>query len=250
MVKFLYNFKPGDWRDMTGPSNKTKTSKAAIFSMTFALMGMVALIAGTLAAVFAFTQRENPDFDKILAPLIIVCGFWSILSGLIGILVADRSQKKPWTKNLSIAAIVLGFLLLLIPPQVLRFSARANQAEARQNLQAIYAAYQSYHNQYQTYPASPSILVDGKSYNCLGIAGWKNHGRMRSTFECAGSPVYWPGRDQGEKATPCNPPLATQATKDSFTIGACGNIDSDPTIDEWTIDDSGYLRNVVDDVWK
>ena len=47
---------------------------------------------------------------------------------------------------------------------------------------------------------------------------------------------------------PCHPGIVTSATKDSFTVAACGNTDNDETIDVWTIDDANHLRNVVDDV--
>jgi hypothetical protein len=34
----------------------------------------------------------------------------------------------------------------------------------------------------------------------------------------------------------------------AFVIGAAGNIDNDPTVDEWTINDQRALVNTADDV--
>jgi len=48
----------------------------------------------------------------------------------------------------------------------------------------------------------------------------------------------------------CPPGIISTATKDSFTVAACGNVDADTTTDVWTIDDAKHLRNVIDDVKK
>jgi type IV pilus assembly protein PilA len=226
---------------MTEPSNTTKFSKAAIAAIISAVVGIVAAyVAGTL--------EGNPDFKtvfKVGVWLLLLCIACSFVFGLIGLI-----GLKPKGRIFSITAIILSGLLFLSLPNVLRFTARSKQSEAKFNLLAIYAAYQSYHSQYHTYPTSPSILVGSTTYNCLNIAGWEPKGQLRYTYECEGSQAYYPGWDwvPSKSVSPCSPAIATHATKDSFTIAACGNLDNDATLDEWTIDDAKHLRNVLDDV--
>jgi type II secretory pathway pseudopilin PulG len=235
---------------MTEPSTNTKISIAASFAIISSMVGIVAL-------VIAYELAGNPDFEKVVeddAFVLIVCSLCGFVLGFVGLFASVPRLGKPRGKNFAIAAIILGLAGLGIGPSILRFDARAKQSEAKQNLQAIYAAYQSYHSKYGTYPTSPSIQVGSTTYNCLNIVGWEPKGQLRYAYECEGTRVYWPGWDMGRSAyyiyDKCSPPITTHATKDSFTIAACGNIDADATLDEWTIDDSKHLRNVVDDVWK
>jgi hypothetical protein len=156
----------------------------------------------------------------------------------------QRSRES----RLSLLAILVPFLLIIIVPNLLRFDARAKQTEAKQNLCEIYTAYQNYHSQYHTYPTSPSIKVGNNIYNCLNIAEWEPRRQLRYTYICNGKPAYWPGWDNNMAPMNCGYSSSARADKNSFTITACGNIDWDATQDEWTIDDAGHLRNVIDDV--
>ena len=146
--------------------------------------------------------------------------------------------------------VIILIIVAIGMPNVLRFEARSKQSEAKQNLIAIYTAYQSYYDDYGTYPTSQSIVIGDQTYNCFTVAKWEPTGSLRYNYECMGKVFFWrEGRDV-DKNHPLQscPTARSQATKDSFTIAACGNIDNDTTLDEWTIDDAKHLRNVVDDV--
>ena len=121
---------------------------------------------------------------------------------------------------------------------------RHRQYEARQNLGAIYTAYFSYHFDNNTYPSAPFIFVKGVKYNCLAVSDWEPKGTIRYNYNCMNTEAFSPAVND----SPCPPGIVTSATRDSFTIAACGNIDNDATVDVWTIDDAKHLRNVVDDV--
>jgi hypothetical protein len=136
--------------------------------------------------------------------------------------------------------------------------------EAKQNLGAIFTAYTSYHSNYGTYPSAPLIKVGQRCrsqdcpcsapdiqfgntiVNCIAITGWEPKGQIRYNYNCMNTEVFSPATND----SPCPPGIYTSATKDSFTIAACGNVDNDTTVDVWTIDDARHLRNVVDDVKK
>jgi hypothetical protein len=43
-------------------------------------------------------------------------------------------------------------------------------------------------------------------------------------------------------------PAGLDRNDNTFTVGAAGQIDNDPTIDEWTMTDQRQLTNLTDDV--
>lgn len=122
-----------------------------------------------------------------------------------------------------------------------------NTLEARVNLLTIYRAYRAYHNKYGTYPLYVEQKVGDEWFDCLSITGftpWPGVNRIRYNYGCMGAEVFSPGVND----TPCLYAAGTfESTVNSFTVSACGNIDSDPVVDEWTINDAGVLRHVVDD---
>ena len=164
------------------------------------------------------------------------------------------AEQKPKIKKQSntlsfivIVSIVMTVLAIAIP-NYLRFTARAKQSEAKLNLLAIYSAYQSYHNSFHSYPSSPYIQKGDSVYNCFTITTWmpkEEEYSRRSNYYCMNTEFFSPS----SMDNPCPKDIVITATKDSFTIAACGNVDNDTTVDVWTIDDAKHLRNVMDDVW-
>ena len=140
--------------------------------------------------------------------------------------------------------VVFGTLIYLSIPNFLRYSGRSKNSEAKQNLGAIFTAYTSYHSDYNTYPSASFITLQGKDFNCLEAADWEPKGTIRYNYNCMNIEAFSPPTND----SPCPPGIVTSATKDSFTVAACGNVDNDTTVDVWTIDDAKHLRNVVDDV--
>jgi type IV pilus assembly protein PilA len=165
--------------------------------------------------------------------------------GLVGFFESLVSRKVKKLKGLALSAVSIFIAILalgvFIIPNILSFSARAKQSEAKQELGAIYTAYWAYHLDNNTFPTAPMIQIGSTASNYLEVAGWIPHG-SRYTFDCMGTPAIGPA---GKHLEHC-PGVVTGATKDSFTIAACGNIDNDHPIDVWTIDDSKHLRNVID----
>ena len=150
--------------------------------------------------------------------------------------------------ELMIVVAIIGILAAIAIPNFLRFQARAKQSEAKQNFGAIFTAYETYTSDNNTFPSAAVITVGGHSYNCLDIADWQPKGQLRYTYDCAASAAYYPGWDGTPASSPCGWISTEVATQADFTVGACGNIDNDTTLDEWTIDTNKRITNVQDDV--
>ena len=114
--------------------------------------------------------------------------------------------------ELLIVVIIMGLLTALALPYYARNVASSRQADAKAQLAAIQQAQEIYKFQHGIYTTNTALL-----------SNWMNTaGRYAFTV------------------------LAADAT--SFAAQAKGNIDSDATLDQWTIDQNGTLTNVVNDV--
>jgi type IV pilus assembly protein PilA len=146
--------------------------------------------------------------------------------------------------ELMIVVAIIGILAAIAIPNFLRFQARAKQSEAKQNLGAIFTAYNTYIADNNTFPSAASITLGTTSFNCLAVADWEPKGQIRYNYNCVNTEAYSPAINNSS----CNPPVTTAATVTDWTVAACGNIDNDTTVDEWTIDPSKKLKNIQDDV--
>ena len=176
---------------------------------------------------------------------------FSFVAGVIGLIKNSRKKEENqghfnpgWGIFTGVFYII--FMAIAIPSW-LDFGARAKQTEAKQNLDAIYAAYQQYHSDHHTYPSAASIQKGDTVVDCFKVVGWQPKLQyIRYNYNCMNSEIYYPATQDSS----CPPGIVTSADQISFTIAACGNLDNDATVDVWTIDDAKHLRNVVDDVKK
>jgi len=166
-----------------------------------------------------------------------------------------RKEKGFTLIELMIVVAIIGILAAIAIPNFLKFQARAKQSEAKQNLGAIFTSYTSYFADNGNYPTAASITISGTTYNCLSVADWSPTGRLRYTYNCMGSDVYWTGWDTGTAiVTLCSVPfgqtggLTATSTVNAFTIAACGNVDNDSYVDEWTLNDLKVIKNNCNDV--
>ena len=138
--------------------------------------------------------------------------------------------------ELMIVVAIISILAAIAIPNFMNYQAKARQSEAKVGLGGIFTAATAYYASNATYTIASFSELD---------------------YAPAGSPVYtfnYGGNaiNSGSSAIACpgttwvgTTPVLTSA---SFTAGARGNIDSDPTCDEWTIDDVRNLTNTVNDV--
>jgi type IV pilus assembly protein PilA len=153
--------------------------------------------------------------------------------------------KKGFTLiELMIVVAIIGILAAIAIPNFLRFQAKSKQSEAKTNLGGIFTAEISYFGEHNF-------------FGNFGEIAWAPTGTPRYTFVSGaftqvGTGTLTPtpgGTDNAGNTTPYALTHATPARSDNaFLIGAAGNIDNDPVIDEWTITDQRVLLNVWDDV--
>lgn len=114
--------------------------------------------------------------------------------------------------ELLIALAIAGVLAAIAVPQYTKYVARSRQADAKSQLAVIRQGEEIFKFQNGTYTTDTA-----------SIPGWRaTVGRY--TFSI------------------------TAATATTFSARAQGNIDSDATLDVWTIDQDGTLTNVTNDV--
>src|SRR6266849_3942990 len=125
--------------------------------------------------------------------------------------------------ELMIVVAIIGILATIAIPNFLTYQAKAKQSEAKIGLGGIFTTAISYFGENNTFVATPTQL------------GYKPAGTPRYEFS-------W-------NATTINTTvLASLASATGFTAGARGNIDSDSTCDEWTMNDLRLLVNQINDV--
>lgn len=175
----------------------------------------------------------------ILSIIPICLGLFGLVLGIVALVQINKRPNELKGKGLAIAAIcipavwfVVGILAAIAIPNFIRYTQRAKQGEVRVNLKALYVADQSYRAEHPNEPAS--------SLNELGFApGPRRHY------------AYFYGQQelQPDMGGPYELGAAERARLPEDTVAAAAsNLDSDPTLDLWTVDSQGELHHVVDDL--
>lgn len=125
--------------------------------------------------------------------------------------------------ELLIVLVIIGILAGLAIPQYTSYTTKAKQTEAKELLHQIYLTERSYYNNNDHYwiPAAGLIANRNNPYafDSLGVEIMKS---ARYTYEITGD-------------------------EDHFTATATANLDEDPAIDQWQIDQTGELKVLSDD---
>lgn len=125
-----------------------------------------------------------------------------------------KKKEKGFTLiELMIVVAIIGILAAIAIPNFMRYQAKAKQSEAKGNLGSIYTSLVTYYSENDAYTGTITAL------------DWTSAGTTRYTYSLA----------------------AAQLTT-GFTATATSDIDSDATIDTWTIDQAKDLSNTINDV--
>ena len=133
-----------------------------------------------------------------------------------------------------IVVAIIGILAAIAIPNFLRFQAKSKQSEAKGNLSGIFTGETSYQ-------------AENSRFGSLAEIAWAPIGTSIRY-------QYFSGTDSAGFAGGYTAPTGvahTALTTDNpqaFTAGAVGNIDTDATLDIWTINDVKTLVNLSDDV--
>jgi type IV pilus assembly protein PilA len=157
-----------------------------------------------------------------------------------------QSSKGFTLIELMIVVAIIGILAAIAIPNFMTYQAKARQSEAKVGLGGIFTTAVSYFAENGTY--NPPNGGAGLGYQPAGNPRYAFYYGTPATMLNVGQQVALQFQ-----TPPCftilqNPTAAVAATAAGFTAGARGNVDSDDTCDEWTINDIRDLKNQINDV--
>jgi len=120
-----------------------------------------------------------------------------------------------------IVVVIIGILAALAIPRFMMSAAKSKQSEAKQLLKQIYSMQRAYFMLNENY-CLDGISASSTAQNAFSIIHVDIMPSARYTYQMA-------------------------STANTFTCTATANIDDDPVIDTWTIDNTGTLTNTIDD---
>ena len=134
-----------------------------------------------------------------------------------------RSESGFTLIEVLIVLVIIGILAGLAIPRYVGATSKAKQVEAKQLLRQIYTMEQSYRLEHDAYwiPAG-GAKASRTSPKAFGPIGVEIMVQARYEYEIRGN-------------------------ADHFVATASANLDDDPAIDTWTIDETGELKGVTDD---
>lgn len=134
--------------------------------------------------------------------------------------------------ELMIVVAIIGILAMIAVPNFLHYVMKTKRSEAKYNLEAIYRAELSWFGEYDTFS------------NSFAMIRWRPEGSTFYYSYTLGNEVY--GKNPPEAALPGA--YVPGADSRSFTAFAWGNIDNDPTLDVWSVNEQKVMANEADDL--
>ncbi len=134
----------------------------------------------------------------------------------------NRKKSAGFTLiELMIVVVIIGILAALAIPRFMRVASKAKQSEAKQLLKQVYSMQHAYFAQNDSY------CLNGVTANSLAPFAY--------------------ARIHVDVMLPARYSYAMVSTRTTFVCTATGNLDTDATVDTWTMDDDGVLLNTIDD---
>lgn len=127
--------------------------------------------------------------------------------------------------ELMIVVIIVGILAALALPRFTSSTYQAKQSEAKLILHQVFTLEYTYHEEYSTYWAGTASAAAPNGLSTIGV-------------EITPPALYTYTVAAG----------VTGDIASSFICTAAANLDSDGTLDTWTIDQDGVLTNTSDDI--
>jgi len=152
---------------------------------------------------------------------------------------------------------IIGILAAIAIPNFMNYQAQSRQAEAKAELGGIMTSELAYYSDLSVYAQDFTQI----GFQIVGVSQYYDFTVTAPVSGGSGS-YSWPsGAWIGLHGTPGDGPYGSGdgniglnalpgATSTAFTAIAVGNIDNDPTLDVWSINQVGDLENPVNDVYQ
>ena len=137
--------------------------------------------------------------------------------------------------ELMVVVAIIGLMAAMAIPDYLSFTTKTRQSEAKTNLAGIFTAEMTY------------FTESGKFSGIFTLIPWSPTGIPKYTYDIGSAGL--PGGLLG-LIPPSGSPDSSDvpgASISGFTALAYGNMDNDPTIDTWEINNDKQLKNTKDD---
>lgn len=128
---------------------------------------------------------------------------------------------------------IIGILAAIAIPNFLKFQSKAKQSEAKSNLSAIFVCEIAYFGENECY---------GRTFEGIG---WHPEGTYRYAY-FLGDDVVQPFAGPSYQLPEG---IDAYVDENGFKAIAVGNIDADPDLDVWVIDQDKNLTNVINDLF-
>ncbi len=172
-------------------------------------------------------------------------------------MLSKLKGKKGFTLiELMIVVAIIGILAAIAIPNFLKFQAKSKTSEAKTNLGAIFVG--------QT-----AFFADANGYGSFAAIGWGPSGTTRYGYTMSGGASMTNDADHVAPTTTPSPTFGTEVWTGNinqapyagsvpayggaggaamFTAGAAGNIDNDPDLDCWVMNDGKILIYTQSDI--
>ena len=156
--------------------------------------------------------------------------------------------------ELMVVVAIMGILVTMATPKLMAYRARSARAEVMANLGAVRSVLETHMSEKGFFTDNLSKLGFAPSGHPRYIYGFTSDAQPSASGRNDTAEIAASGFTTDQMINAAGFPLSegdlptSIVTKTTFRIGAAGNIDQDPTLDQWYLDRDEGFKNVLSDV--